>query len=266
MLLVPCLYLWYFRRYERRGRKVRAPRSARSTAPWERRRRLTHIVEINFEASGKLFISRYCFEKCTIFWDIWSWKLGEKNTFLGARGQGGHRRGSTPISRNKVSVPTKLFFPRSFVEKRDRFGDNLITKIDWNSETVKQKQWNSETVKHWNFRISKKFFCSIFFGPKGVRIRKKQKSEFFKIWHISSPGKPQQGPRANALGCYLIISETITFFDIRPRKEKFVGTRSGTPDIGVDPLRRPPFPLSPKNVFFPNFQLQISQKILHFSK
>ena len=172
MLLVPCLYLWYFRRYERRGRKVRAPRSARSTAPWERRRRLTHIVKINFEASGKLFISRYCFEKCTIFWDIWSWKLGEKNTFLGARGQGGHRRGSTPISRNKVSVPTKLFFPRSFVEKRDRFGDNLITKIDWNTETV--KQWNTETVKQWNteiFEFRKNFFCSIFLGPKGVRIQ-----------------------------------------------------------------------------------------------
>ena len=60
-----------------------------------------------------------------------------KNTFLGARGQGGRRRGSIPISRAPLRVPTKLFFPRSYVEKRDSFGDNQFTKIDWNSETQK---------------------------------------------------------------------------------------------------------------------------------
>ena len=75
-------------------------------------------------------------KKCEIFWDIWSWKLGE-NTFLGARGQGGRRRGSTPMSRAPLRVPTKLFFPRSYVEKRNSFWDNQFTKIDWNSETQK---------------------------------------------------------------------------------------------------------------------------------
>ena len=184
MRLVPSLYLWYFRRYERRGRKVRAPHSARSTAPWERRRRLTPIVEINFEVWGKVFTPRYFFKICEIFWDIWSWKLGGKNTFLGARGQGGHRRGSTPISRNKVSVPTKLFFPRSFVEKRDRFGDNLITKIDWNTETV--KQWNSETLKQWNsetlkFSNFEKIFLLDFFGTQGSQNPKKKKVSFSKF-------------------------------------------------------------------------------------
>ena len=178
MLLVPCLYLWYFRRYERRGRKVRAPRSARSTAPWERRRRFTLILQINFEVSGKLFTSRYYFEKCKIFWDIWSWKLGEKNTFLGARGQGGRRRGSTPMSGAPLRVPTKLFFPRSYVEKRDSFGDNQITRIDWNTETV--KQWNSETLKHWNFRISKKFFLLDFFWTQRSQNPKKTKKWVFQ--------------------------------------------------------------------------------------
>ena len=87
------------RRYKRRGTKVRSPRSARSTAPWKRRRRLTPILQINFEVSGKHFTSRYYFKKFRNFWAIRSWKLGGKNTFLGARGQGGHRRGSTLISR-----------------------------------------------------------------------------------------------------------------------------------------------------------------------
>ena len=166
MLLVLCLYLWYFLRYERRGTKVRSPRSARSTGPWERRRRLTHIVEINFEASGKLFISRYYFEKCKIFWDIWSWKLGGKNTFLGARGQGGRRRGSTPMSGAPLRVPTKLFFPRSYVEKRDSFGDNQITRIDWNSETL--KQWNTEI-----FEFRKKIFARFFWDPRESESKKK---------------------------------------------------------------------------------------------
>ena len=106
-------YLWYFRRYKRRGTKVRSPRSARSTAPWERRRRLTPILQINFEVSGKHFTSRYYFKKFRNFWAIRSWKLGGKNTFLGARGQGGHRRGSTPMSGELGRVRTKLFFPRS---------------------------------------------------------------------------------------------------------------------------------------------------------
>ena len=178
MLLVPSLYLWYFRRYERRGRKVRAPHSARSTAPWERRRRLTPIVEINFEVSGKLFTPRYYFEKCEIFWDIWSWKLGEKNTFLGARGQGGRRRGSTPMSGAPLRVPTKLFLPRSYVEKRDSFGDNQITRIDWNSETL--KHWNTETLKHWNFRISKKIFLLDFFWTQRSQNPKKTKKWVFQ--------------------------------------------------------------------------------------
>ena len=217
MPLVPSLYLWYFRRYERRGRKVRAPHSARSTAPWERRRRLTPIVEINFEVWGKVFTPRYFFKKCEIFWDIWSWKLGEKNTFLGARGQGGHRRGSTPISRNKVSVRTKLFFPRSFVEKRDRFGDNLITKTEtlkqWNSETLKQwtvKQWNTEI-----FEFRKNFFCSIFLGPKGVRIRKKKKVSFSKFDTFPPPASRNKAQGLTPSGS---IPSTLTWYFVPQEK------------------------------------------------
>ena len=107
-------------------------------------------------------------------------KIGGKNTFLGARGQGGRRRGSTPMSGAPLRVPTKLFFPRSYVEKRDSFGDNQITRIDWNTETL--KQWNRETVKHWNFRISKKFFFARFFlDPKESESEKNKKVSFSKF-------------------------------------------------------------------------------------
>ena len=107
-----------------------------------------------------------------------------KNTFLGARGQGGRRRGSTPISRAPLRVPTKLFFPRSYVEKRDSFGDNQFTKIDW----------NSETVKHRNFRISIKNFLLDFFRTQRSQNPKKTKKWVFQnLTHFL----PRQ---ANALG------------------------------------------------------------------
>ena len=145
--------------YERRGTKVRSPRSARSTAPWGRRRRLTPILQINFEVSGKHFTSRYYFKKFRNFWAIRSWKLGGKNTFLGARGQGGHRRGSTPMSGALGRVPTKLFFPRSYVEIFDSFWVLLSTKIDWKSESLKSEIWKSESLKVWNLK------CCL--GPRG---------------------------------------------------------------------------------------------------
>ena len=64
------------------------------------------------------------------------------------------------------------------------------------------------------------------------------------------------------------LSPNLSRFSTKDRgKKSFVGTETLFLEIGVDPLRCPPCPLAPKNVFFsPNFQLQISQKIVHFSK
>ena len=56
---------------------------------WERRRRLTPIVEINFEVSRNHFTPRYYFKKFRNFWAIRSWKLGEKTRFWGLGGKGG---------------------------------------------------------------------------------------------------------------------------------------------------------------------------------
>ena len=179
---VPCLYLQYIRRYKRRGTKVRSPRSARSTAPWERRRRLTHILEINFEVSGKHFTSRYYLKKFRNFWAIRSWKLGEKNTFLGARGQGGHRRGSTPMSGALGRVPTKLFFTRSYVEIFDSFWVLLSTNFDWKSESLKLGK--SESRKYCPIR--KKNFSSFFLDQVEPKSEKKTKVKILKSSDISS--------------------------------------------------------------------------------
>ena len=175
--------------YERRGTKVRSPRSARSTAPWGRRRRLTPILQINFEVSGKHFTSRYYFKKFRNFWAIRSWKLGGKNTFLGARGQGGHRRGSTPMSGALGRVPTKLFFPRSYVEIFDSFWVLLSTKIDWKSESLKSEIWKSESLKVWNLKccpIRKIFFSSFFLDQVEPKSEKKTKVKNLKSSDISS--------------------------------------------------------------------------------
>ena len=93
-----------------------------------------------------------------------------KNTFLGARGQGGRRRGSTPMSRAPLRVPTKLFFPRSYVEKRNSFWDII------------NSQKSTETVKHRNFRISiKNFSLDFSLDPKESESEKNKKVSFSKF-------------------------------------------------------------------------------------
>ena len=77
--------------------------------------------------------------------------------------------------------------------------------------------------------------------------------------------------------CFSVSAEFLLFdylrnYHVRRQydrgKKSFVGTRSGAPDIGVDPLRRPPCPLAPKNVFFPPnyFFSQYLRRDSHFSK
>ena len=199
MLSVPCRYLWYFRRYERRGTKARSPRSARSTAPWERRRRLTSIVEINFEVWRKHFTSRYYFKKFRNFWAIRSWKLGEKKHVFGGLGARGASEGVDTYFEGTSPSPNGTFLFPVLCRKFWYFLSYAFPKN-------RPKHWKSESLKVWKseignvVRFEKKNFL-VFLGPNGVQIRKKkQKWKFWKVRTIPPPGSAQQGPRADALG------------------------------------------------------------------
>ena len=117
---VPCRYLQYIWRYERRGTKTRAPRSP---APSERRRRL----QINFEASGKHFTSRYYIKNVKLRYSIL--KIGGKNTVLG----------TSPS-------PNKTFLPPVFSQKQTqltRLNEKLINSGDTDLERdiVRAASW-----------------------------------------------------------------------------------------------------------------------------
>ena len=94
-------------------------------------------------------------------------------------------------------------------------------------------------------------FFRIWLGP---RKRRKKKISDFQTFRLSVDFCGKQN------------SKTINIFDIRPGEEKFCSdSKPCSSDIGVDPLRCPPCPLAPKNVFFsPNFKLLIAQKFLNF--
>ena len=115
-----------------------------------------------------------------------------------------------------------------------------------------------------------KFSLLFFFSDLGSTWSKKNEENFF--FRIGRPFHFRlsafQTFRLSVKICGKHNSKTITFFDLRPGEEKFCWDSAECPrHIGVDPLRCPPCPLAPKNVFFPpNFQLLIAQKFLNFLK
>ena len=128
----------------------------------------------------RTFSSRSYVEKCEIFWDIWSWKLGE-NTFLGARGKGGVGGG-------------RHLFRGHHSESQQNFSfSGLMSKNVIVSEII-NSQKSTETVKHRNFRISiKNFLLDFFWTQRSQNPKKTKKWVFQNLTHFL----PRQ---ANALG------------------------------------------------------------------
>ena len=106
-------------------------------------------------------------------------------------------------------------------------------------------------------------------GPKKIEQKKFFRNSKISVFHCFTVSLFQCFTVSLFQSIFVIrLSPNLSRFSTKDRgKKSFVRTETLFLDIGVDPLRCPPCPLAPKNVFFsPNFQLQISQKISHFLK